>query len=273
MSSFFNTDDAIVEYNASEPANDWNRWLDQFVHLMGIPAATRGQGHRRPRRRRTARHADLDPINPGVPKRPGLRGRCHRLRLACLTRATVHRRASRRTPTRSRPLRALDSSPAATRGLQRTSFIEAGRVSEGRRGDMLRVPGSFGCVTFLFTEVGGVGKTRLGARRRGSMLRGPSRPDEVLRFSSGRSAPIRLAVPTPGARVRAGPRRAPAVDAAVAAERNWNRRSGWSWHREAELLRATVPSGVESGCTLMAAGRRSDPVGRLGCAVCSAERT
>lgn len=35
MSSFFNTDDTIVEYNASEPANDWNRWLDQFVHLMG----------------------------------------------------------------------------------------------------------------------------------------------------------------------------------------------------------------------------------------------
>jgi hypothetical protein len=35
VSSFFNTDDTIVEYNAGEPANDWNRWLDQFVHLMG----------------------------------------------------------------------------------------------------------------------------------------------------------------------------------------------------------------------------------------------
>ena len=24
-----------LEYNAGEPPNDWNRWLDQFVHLMG----------------------------------------------------------------------------------------------------------------------------------------------------------------------------------------------------------------------------------------------
>ena len=35
VSSFFNTDDTKLEYNASEPPNDWNRWLDQFVHLMG----------------------------------------------------------------------------------------------------------------------------------------------------------------------------------------------------------------------------------------------
>jgi hypothetical protein len=35
VSSFFNTDDTKLEYNASEPANDWKRWLDQFVHLMG----------------------------------------------------------------------------------------------------------------------------------------------------------------------------------------------------------------------------------------------
>jgi hypothetical protein len=32
---FFNTDDTKLEYNASEPPNDWNRWLDQFVHLLG----------------------------------------------------------------------------------------------------------------------------------------------------------------------------------------------------------------------------------------------
>ncbi|MBV8928864.1 MAG: DUF4331 family protein, partial [Mycobacteriaceae bacterium] len=35
VSSFFNTDDTKLEYNASEPPNDWNRWLDQFVHLLG----------------------------------------------------------------------------------------------------------------------------------------------------------------------------------------------------------------------------------------------
>lgn len=35
VSSFFNTDDTKLEYNASEPVNDYERWLDQFVHLMG----------------------------------------------------------------------------------------------------------------------------------------------------------------------------------------------------------------------------------------------
>jgi hypothetical protein len=35
VSSFFNTNDTTLEYNASEPPNDWNRWLDQFVHLPG----------------------------------------------------------------------------------------------------------------------------------------------------------------------------------------------------------------------------------------------
>jgi hypothetical protein len=35
VSSFFNTDDTKLEYNASEPVNDRNRWLDLFVHLMG----------------------------------------------------------------------------------------------------------------------------------------------------------------------------------------------------------------------------------------------
>ena len=35
VSSFFNTDDTKLEYNASEPVNDRKRWLDQFVHLMG----------------------------------------------------------------------------------------------------------------------------------------------------------------------------------------------------------------------------------------------
>ena len=35
VSSFFNTDDTKLEYNASEPVNDRTRWLDQFVHLMG----------------------------------------------------------------------------------------------------------------------------------------------------------------------------------------------------------------------------------------------
>jgi len=35
VSSFFNTDETKVEYNASEPAGDRDRWTDQFVHLMG----------------------------------------------------------------------------------------------------------------------------------------------------------------------------------------------------------------------------------------------
>jgi hypothetical protein len=35
VSSFFNTDDTKLEYNASEPINDRARWTDQFVHLMG----------------------------------------------------------------------------------------------------------------------------------------------------------------------------------------------------------------------------------------------
>jgi len=35
VSSFFNTDDTKLEYNASEPVNDRKRWLDQFVHLLG----------------------------------------------------------------------------------------------------------------------------------------------------------------------------------------------------------------------------------------------
>jgi len=35
VSSFFNTDDTKLEYNASEPVNDRKRWTDQFVHLMG----------------------------------------------------------------------------------------------------------------------------------------------------------------------------------------------------------------------------------------------
>ena len=35
VASFFNTDDTKEEYNASEPVNDRDRWLDQFVHLMG----------------------------------------------------------------------------------------------------------------------------------------------------------------------------------------------------------------------------------------------
>ncbi|MEO3759945.1 DUF4331 family protein [Mycobacterium sp. B14F4] len=35
VSSFFNTDDTKLEYNASEPVNDRERWIDQFIHLMG----------------------------------------------------------------------------------------------------------------------------------------------------------------------------------------------------------------------------------------------
>jgi uncharacterized protein DUF4331 len=35
VSSFFNTDDTKLEYNASEPVNDRKRWTEMFVHLMG----------------------------------------------------------------------------------------------------------------------------------------------------------------------------------------------------------------------------------------------
>jgi len=35
VSSFFNTDETKLEFNASEPVNDRQRWTDQFVHLMG----------------------------------------------------------------------------------------------------------------------------------------------------------------------------------------------------------------------------------------------
>jgi hypothetical protein len=39
VSSFFNTDDTKLEYNASEPVNDRSRWTDMFVHLMGHTGA------------------------------------------------------------------------------------------------------------------------------------------------------------------------------------------------------------------------------------------
>jgi hypothetical protein len=35
VSSFFNTDETKLEYNASEPAHDKERWTAQFVHLLG----------------------------------------------------------------------------------------------------------------------------------------------------------------------------------------------------------------------------------------------
>ncbi|MGY4709367.1 DUF4331 family protein [Mycolicibacterium sp. CBM1] len=35
VSSFFNTDDTKEEYNASVPVHDRERWIEQFIHLMG----------------------------------------------------------------------------------------------------------------------------------------------------------------------------------------------------------------------------------------------
>lgn len=35
VSSFFNTDETKEEYNAGEPVNDRERWIGQFIHLMG----------------------------------------------------------------------------------------------------------------------------------------------------------------------------------------------------------------------------------------------
>ena len=49
VSSFFNTDETKLEYNASEPVSDYKRWLDQFVHLIGH---TGGYTKKKPRRDR-----------------------------------------------------------------------------------------------------------------------------------------------------------------------------------------------------------------------------
>ena len=35
VSSFFNTDETKEEYNAGEPTDDRQRWIEQFIHLMG----------------------------------------------------------------------------------------------------------------------------------------------------------------------------------------------------------------------------------------------
>ena len=35
VSSFFNTDDTKEEYNAGEPVSDRERWIGQFIHLLG----------------------------------------------------------------------------------------------------------------------------------------------------------------------------------------------------------------------------------------------
>lgn len=35
VSSFFNTDETKLEYNASEPIHDRERWIAQFIHLLG----------------------------------------------------------------------------------------------------------------------------------------------------------------------------------------------------------------------------------------------
>ncbi len=35
VSSFFNTDDTKLAYNAGVPIDDRSRWIDQFIHLMG----------------------------------------------------------------------------------------------------------------------------------------------------------------------------------------------------------------------------------------------
>jgi hypothetical protein len=35
VSSFFNTDETKEEYNAGEPVDDRQRWIEQFIHLMG----------------------------------------------------------------------------------------------------------------------------------------------------------------------------------------------------------------------------------------------
>ncbi len=80
VSSFFNTDDTKLEYNASEPVNDRKRWTDQFVHLMGHTgnytreeaiAAIDTEGH-------VARHAELQSFEARkVPQWPRLYRRCH----------------------------------------------------------------------------------------------------------------------------------------------------------------------------------------------------
>ncbi len=74
VSSFFNTDDTKLEYNASEPVNDRGRWLDQFVHLMGHTGNYSRRSDCRDRQgANTARRAEFRPIEAReVSQRPRL---------------------------------------------------------------------------------------------------------------------------------------------------------------------------------------------------------
>ena len=66
VSSFFNTDDTKLEYNASEPVNDRGRWLEQFVHLMGHTGNySRGSGSHEIDKERTLPDVlNFDPSKP-----------------------------------------------------------------------------------------------------------------------------------------------------------------------------------------------------------------
>ena len=88
VSSFFNTDDTKLEYNASEPVNDRGRWIDKFIHLMGHTggytreeaiAAIDTRGH-------AAGHVDVQPVQTGeVSERPGVHRRRDRIPARVLT--------------------------------------------------------------------------------------------------------------------------------------------------------------------------------------------
>jgi len=74
VSSFFNTDDTKLEYNASEPVNDRRRWLDQFVHLMATrKLLARRSDYRDRQGANTARRAEFRSIEDcEVSQRPRL---------------------------------------------------------------------------------------------------------------------------------------------------------------------------------------------------------
>ena len=67
VSSFFNTDETEEEYNASEPVNDFKRWLDPFCSIYWAYRQLHPRGSNRRNRRRRSLPDMLAPSFPGPP--------------------------------------------------------------------------------------------------------------------------------------------------------------------------------------------------------------
>ena len=134
VSSFFNTDDTKLEYNASEPVNDRKRWMDMFVHLMGHTGNyTREEAIAAINEERIL--PDMLNFNPSKPaKYPNGRVFTDDVidhRLAFLSKGDIPPTVSSRTPTFSRSSRI-----SARRIRRRTSGLiagDGGRVRRRRR--------------------------------------------------------------------------------------------------------------------------------------------